>query len=447
MAQEMGHGAGMSMDDMVRDMRNRFLVSLAFAVPVFLYSPLSTEIFRFQPPLPFGLTNEVFSFLLATPAVLYGGWVFYTGAWRGLRNRVLNMSVLVSLSVLAGYLFSVGATFFFKSEVFYEAAALLLVFVLFGHLMEMRARAGTSAAIRTLMNLAPPKATVIRDGREVEVSTYEVLVGDTVLVRPGDKIPVDGEVIEGNSDVDESMITGESLPVKKTQASAVIGATINRTGAFTFRATKVGTETALAQIVKLVQEAQNSKAPSQRLADRAAQWLVLAAIAGGLGTFAAWYWVALAPLVFATTLAITVIVIACPDALGLATPTAVMVGTGLGAQNGILYKNAVALEEAAKIDTVVFDKTGTLTIGQPRVVEAVTSSTGLSEDDLLRLVASVEQRSEHPLARAIVDGPATKGSSSARPPSSRPFQGTASARWWRVASSSSGPGSSCKIAA
>lgn len=409
MAHEMGHGGGMSMDDMVRDMRNRFLVALVFAVPVFLYSPLSTQILRFQPPLPFGLTNEVFSFLLATPAVAYGGWVFYVGAWRALKNRVLNMAVLVSLSVLAGYLFSVGATFLFESEVFYEAATLLLVFVLFGHLMEMRARAGTSEAIRKLMTLAPSRATVIRDGREVEVPTSEVRVGDVVLIRPGDKIPVDGEVLEGDSDVDESMITGESLPVTKAPASAVMGATINRTGTFTFRATKVGAETALAQIVKLVQEAQNSKAPSQRLADRAAQWLVLAAIGGGLTTFAVWYWVALAPLVFATTLAITVIVIACPDALGLATPTAVMVGTGLGAQNGILYKNAVALEEAAKIDTVVFDKTGTLTIGRPKVVEVVMSSMGLSENELLRLVGSVEQRSEHPLARAVVERARKRG--------------------------------------
>lgn len=403
MAHEMGHGAGMSMDSMVRDMRNRFLVSLVFAIPVFLYSPLSTQLLGFQPPLPFGLSNEVFSFLLATPPVLYGGWVFYIGAWRALRNRVLNMAVLVSLSVLGGYLFSVGATFFFESEVFYEAAVLLLVFVLFGHLMEMRARAGTSEAIRALMNLAPPKATVVRNGQEIELPTSEVVVGDIVIIRPGDKIPVDGDILEGESEVDESMITGESLPVKKAPGSTVIGASINRTGAFTFRATKVGADTALAQIVKLVQEAQNSKAPSQRLADRAAQWLVVAAIAASAATFAVWYWVALAPLVFATTLAITVVVIACPDALGLATPTAVMVGTGLGAQNGILYKNAVALEDAAKIDTVVFDKTGTLTLGQPKVVEIVTSGEGPKEGELLRLVASVEQRSEHPLARAVVE--------------------------------------------
>ncbi len=406
---EMGHGAGMSMEAVVRDMRNRLVVAIVFAVPVFLYSPLFTQVFRLQAPLPGGLTNEVVSFLLATPAVLYGGWVFYIGAWRALKNRVLNMAVLVSLSVLVGYIFSVGATFFFESEVFYEAAALLLVFVLFGHLMEMRARAGASQAIRALMNLAPPRATVLRDGREVEVPTSEVLVGDIVVIRPGDKVPVDGEVIEGDSDVDESMITGESVPVNKDPGDAVIGATINKTGTFKFRATKVGADTALAQIVKLVQEAQNSKAPSQRLADSAAQWLVVAAIVASVVTFVAWYWVALAPLVFATTLAITVIVIACPDALGLATPTAVMVGTGLGAQNGILYKNATALEEAARIDAVIFDKTGTLTVGQPRVTEIVTGEESMGPDELLRLVASVEQGSEHLMAKAIVEKATEQG--------------------------------------
>jgi Cu2+-exporting ATPase len=409
MAHEMGHGEGMSMGAMVKDMQKRFIVALVFAIPVFVYSPLFTQVFQFQAPLPFGVSNELISFVLATPAVLYGGWVFYVGAWRALRNRVLNMAVLVSLSVLTGYLFSVGATFFFESEVFYEAATLLLVFVLFGHLMEMRARAGTSQAIRTLMNLAPPKATVIRDGKHIELPTSEVLVGDIVLIRPGDKIPVDGVVIEGSSDVDESMITGESVPIKKSTGEDVIGATINKTGSFKFRATKVGRDTALAQIVKLVQEAQNSKAPSQRLADRASQWLVISAIVASLVTFFVWYGLALEPLVFATTLAITVIVIACPDALGLATPTAIMVGTGLGALNGILYKNAVALEEAGKINAVILDKTGTLTLGQPKVVEIVTAKGGPSEAEILHVVASVEEGSEHPLAQAILERARERG--------------------------------------
>ncbi len=410
MAHEMGHGGGMSMEGMVRDMRNRFLVSFILAIPVFLYSPLFTDYFNIQLPLPFGLSNEVLSFLLATPAVLYGGWVFYIGAWRGLKNGVLNMAVLVTLSVLAGYIFSVAATFFFVGEVFYEAAVLLLAFVLFGHWMEMRARAGASQAIQALMNLAPPKALVIRNGQPVEIPTADVLLGDTVLIRPGDKIPVDGEVIEGESSVDESMITGESLPVKKEVGSNVVGATINKTGTFKFRATKVGADTALAQIVKLVQMAQNSKAPSQRLADRAAQWLVAAAVIFGLATFFGWYFLGASAIpadmdktVWALTLAITVVVIACPDALGLATPTAVMVGTGLGAQNGILYKNATALEQAAKLQAIIFDKTGTLTEGKPQVVEIVAVGNPLTEDELLRLVASAEQSSEHPLAQAIVD--------------------------------------------
>jgi len=409
-AHEMGHGAGKSMEDMVRDMRNRFLLSFLLAIPVFLFSPLFTDYFNIQLPLPSGLSNEVLSFLLSTPAVLYGGWVFYVGAWRGLKNRTLNMAVLVTLSVLAGYVFSVAATFFFEAEVFYEAAVLLLTFVLFGHWMEMRARSGASQAIRALMNLAPPKATVLRAGQPVEVPTSEVVVDDIVMIRPGDKIPVDGVLIEGESNVDESMITGESLPVKKEGGSTVVGATINKTGTFKFRATKVGADTALAQIVKLVQMAQNSKAPSQRLADRAAQWLVAAAVVFGVATFLGWYSFGGSAIpagmdrtVWALTLAITVVVIACPDALGLATPTAVMVGTGLGAQSGILYKNATALEQAAKLQAIIFDKTGTLTEGKPQVVEIVAAGNPRTEAELLRLVACAEQSSEHPLAQAIVD--------------------------------------------
>jgi Cu2+-exporting ATPase len=287
MAHEMGHGVGMAMDAMVRDMRNRFLVALVFAVPIFLYSPLFTDFFKIVLPVPFGLNTKVFSFFLATPPILYSGWVFYIGAWRALRNRVLNMAVLVALSVLAGYLFSVAATFLFESEVFYEASALLLVFVLLGHWLEMRARSGASQAIQALLNLAPPKAVVIRGGQEIEVATSDVARDDTVLIRPGNKIPVDGVVIEGQSSVDESMITGESMPASKTIGDTVIGATINKTGTFKFKATKVGGDRAR-KIVKLVQTAE-SKAPAQRLADRAAQWLVAAAIVFGIATFVGWY--------------------------------------------------------------------------------------------------------------------------------------------------------------
>ena len=400
-AHEMGHGGGMSMDAMVRDMRNRFWVTLVLAVLVTIYSPIGTDVLGLEVRPPFGLTNELVMFLLATPAVLWGGQMFYVGAWRALKRRTLDMSVLVALSVGAGYVFSVAATFLFQGEVFYEAAVVLLAFILFGHWMEMRARAGASDAMRALMDLAPPKATVIRNGEPVEVPTSEVQLGDTVLIRPGDKIPVDGEIIDGQSTVDESMITGESVPLDKGRGDSVIGATINRMGTFRFRATKIGADTALAQIVHLVQVAQNSKAPAQRLADRAAQWLVAAAIVFGLATFAGWYWMAGTSLVFALTLAITVVVIACPDALGLATPTAIMVGTGLGALNGILFKNATALEQASKVGAIIFDKTGTLTVGKPKVVEIVPAD-GVSEADLLATVASAEQSSEHPIAQAIV---------------------------------------------
>lgn len=399
MAHEMGHGTGMDMQGMVRDMRNRFLIATAFTVPVFAYSPMGG---MFTPPAPpFSLSLNLWLFLLASCAVIYPVWPFVVAAWRALRNGVLNMAVLVVMSVGTGYLFSVGATFFFAGVQFYEAVAVLLVFILLGHWLEMRARAGASEAIRTLLDLAPPMATVIREGQEVELPTAEVMVDDMVVIRPGSKIPVDGEVLEGESQVDESMLTGESMPVAKKPGDRVIGATINKSGSFVYRATKVGADTALAQIVKLVQEAQNSKAPAQLLADRASQWLVLIALVIGLATFAVWFWWIGQPLLFALTLTITVFVIACPDALGLATPMAVMVGTGLGAKSGILFKNAAALEEAARLDVVIFDKTGTLTQGQPEVVDVATVP-GIDEDAVLALAAAVETGSEHPLAQAIL---------------------------------------------
>ena len=398
MAHEMGPGVGMDMQAMVRDMRNRFWISLVFSVPIFAYSPMGMDFIRMKPP--FGLDLNVFLFLLASAAIIYPGWPFVVGAVRALRNGILNMAVLVLLSVGTGYLFSVGATFFFKGDQFYEASAVLLVFVLLGHWLEMRARAGASKAIRALLDLAPPMATVFRDGREVEIPTAEVLVGDTVVIRPGNKIPVDGTVTEGSSLVDESMLTGESMPVGKEPGDTVIGATINKSGTFRYAATKVGADTALAQIVKLVQEAQNSKAPAQLLADRASQWLVLAAIVIGLLTFIVWFWWIGQPLLFAMTLMITIFIIACPDALVLATPMAVMVGTDLGAVNGILFKNAAALEGATKLDVIVFDKTGTLTVGRPEVVDVVTAK-GVTVETVLAKAASVEQGSDHPLAQAI----------------------------------------------
>ncbi|WP_370184064.1 heavy metal translocating P-type ATPase [Rhodococcus wratislaviensis] len=398
----MGHGgghAGMSMDAMVRDMRNRFLVALVLSVPIMLWSPMGRDMFGFMVPAPFGLRDDVFTLLLSLPVVFYSAWIFFDGAYRALRAGTLDMMVLVAVAVGAGWLYSVGVTLTGPGDVFYEAATMLTTFVLLGHWFEMRARGGANDAIRTLLELAPPRAVVLRGGETVEIPTAEVTAGDLLLIRPGAKIPVDGTVEDGHSEVDESMVTGESLPVTKTPGSEVIGASINTTGTLRVRATKVGSDTVLAQIVALVQEAQNSKAPGQRLADRAAFWLVLVALIGGIGTFLVWVLVG-ESVQTALLFAITVVVITCPDALGLATPTAIMVGTGLGAQRGVLFKNATALETSARIDTVVMDKTGTLTKGEPEVTDVITD--GIVEDEFLALVATVERESEHPLAGAIV---------------------------------------------
>ncbi len=396
-----GHGgdAGMSMEQMVRDMRNRFVVAAVLSVPILLWSPIGRDVIGFHAAAPLGLSDAWFQLLLSLPVVFYSGWIFFDGAYQALRHGTLDMMVLVAVAIGAGWSYSVVATIAGGEEVFFEAAAVLAAFVLLGHWFEMRARGGANDAIRTLLDLAPAMAVVLREGEPVEIPTAEVVVGDLLLVRPGSKIAVDGVVEEGETDVDESMVTGESLPVHKTSGSGVIGATINRNGTMRVRATKIGADTALAQIVKLVQEAQNSKAPGQRLADRAAFWLVLVALIGGTGTLLAWL-AAGRPLDEAILFAITVVVITCPDALGLATPTAIMVGTGLGAARGILFKNAVALEESARIQVVVVDKTGTLTKGEPEVTDVIAE--GLPDDDLLRLVAAVERESEHPLAEAIV---------------------------------------------
>lgn len=394
-----GHHAGMSMDDMVKDMRNRFLVAAVLSIGVTLWSPMGRDMFGFTAPTPFGLRDDVVALILSLPVIFYSAWIFFDGAYRALKAGTLDMMVLVAIAVGTGWLYSVWVTFTGGGEVFYEAATVLASFVLLGHWFEMRARGGANEAIRTLLELAPPVALVIRDGETVEIPTSEVQTGDLLLIRPGSKIPVDGEVEDGQSEVDESMVTGESLPVTKTTGSEVIGASINTTGTMRVRATKVGADTALAQIVALVQEAQNSKAPGQRLADRAAFWLVLVALIGGTVTFAAWLALG-AGIQAAMLFAITVVVITCPDALGLATPTAIMVGTGLGAKRGVLFKNATALEVSARIDTVVMDKTGTLTKGEPEVTDVVVE--GIDQRELLALVAAVEQESEHPLAAAVV---------------------------------------------
>ncbi|MFP5252261.1 MAG: heavy metal translocating P-type ATPase [Actinomycetes bacterium] len=414
-AEAMGHGGhgGMSMAAMVADMRNRFLVALLFSLSIVVWSPIGSDVLGLDVPVPFGLRQDVWALLLSLPVIFYSAWIFFDGALRALRARTLDMMVLVAVAVGAGWGYSLVVTLTGGGEVFYEAATVLAAFVLLGHWFEMRARGGANDAIRTLLDLAPPQAVVVRDGEPVEVPTSEVAVGELLLIRPGAKIPTDAVVEEGASEIDESMVTGESLPVSKQPGDEVIGASINTTGTLRVRATKVGSDTALAQIVKLVQEAQNSKAPGQRLADRAAFWLVFVALIGGTGTFLVWWLGAGATVGVAMLFAITVVVITCPDALGLATPTAIMVGSGLGARRGVLFKHATAIETAARIDTVVMDKTGTLTKGEPEVTDVVIAD-GVAETDLLRLVAAVERESEHPLAEAIVRHADTAGVPAAR---------------------------------
>jgi Cu2+-exporting ATPase len=411
----MGHGgghAGMSMASMARDMRNRFLVAAIASIPILLYSPIGRDVLGFTAPAPLGLRDDVFSLLLSLPVIFYSAWIFFDGAARALRARTLDMMVLVAVAIGAGWLYSVGVTLTGGGEVFFEAATVLTSFVLLGHWMEMRARGGANAAIRTLLELAPATATVIRDGQPVEVPTADLLVGDLLLVRPGAKVPVDGVVEDGASEVDESLVTGESLPVAKVPGSGVVGASLNTSGTLRVRATAVGAGTALAQIVALVQQAQNSKAPGQRLADRAAFWLVLVALIGGVLTFTAWY-LGTGSVQTALLYAITVVVITCPDALGLATPTAIMVATGMAAQRGVLFKNATAIESSARIDTVVMDKTGTLTKGEPAVTDVIVERT--TEAEALALAAALESESEHPVAAAIVRYAVQQGIDVVRP--------------------------------
>ena len=398
----MGHGGhgDASMADMVADMRRRFLIAALFAIPIVLWSPIGKDVFGAAAPVPFGWRQDIWTLLLSLPVVFYAGWIFFDGALRALRARTLDMMVLVAVAIGSGWTYSLVVTLTGGGDVFYEAVSVLATFVLLGHWFEMRARGGANDAIRTLLNLAPAKAVVLRDGQPVEVATAEVVVGDLLLIRPGGKIAVDGVVEDGDSDVDESMVTGESLPVHKAAGNAVIGATINANGTLRVRATKVGADTALAQIVELVQQAQNSKAPGQRLADRAAFWLVLVALVGGVATLVAWLAFTDLPFAGAMLFAITVVVVTCPDALGLATPTAIMVGTGLGAQRGVLFKNAGALETSARIQVVVMDKTGTLTKGEPEVTDVILE--GIEKMQLVALATAVEADSEHPLAAAVV---------------------------------------------
>jgi P-type Cu+ transporter len=404
-------------------------VGLIFTVPLFLLSMARD----------FGLLNSFFGgmmpgmimeghgvvapwfnwllFALATPVQFYVGWQYYVGAYKSLRNGSANMDVLIAMGTSVAYLYSVVvllATTLFNTNalgdhVYFETAAVIIVLIVLGKFLEARAKGQTSEAIKKLMGLRAKTARIIRDGVETDVPIDEVGVGDIVLVRPGEKIPVDGIVIEGKSTVDESMLTGESMPVEKAPGAEVIGATINKQGLLKFEATRVGKETALAQIIKLVEEAQGSKAPIQKLADAVSSIFVPVVIVIALLTFLGWYFIGGAGFTYALINMVAVLVIACPCALGLATPTAIMVGTGKGAEHGLLFKSSEALERAGRIGTVVLDKTGTITKGLPSVTDIVLNGGGLTEAELLRLAASAEKGSEHPLAEAIVAAATGRG--------------------------------------
>ncbi len=397
----------------IRDLTRRVAVGVVLTAPVVI--PVMLHDFFGAGWLPDFLLNHWFQLALIAPVMAYTGWPIHVTGWLTLRHRTSDMNTLVSLGTVAAFIYSVVVTLAPSilpeslRDVYYEAVGVILTLILLGRLIEARAKAGTGEAIRKLIGLQARTARIVRDGRESEIPFEEVASGDVVLVRPGEKIPVDGEIIEGRSTIDESMVTGESIPVTKEIGDSVIGATINQTGAFRFRATKVGKDTMLSQIIRLVEQAQGSKAPIQRLADVTAGYVVPAVIFIAIGTFVVWYDFGSAPVfTFALVSAVSVLIIACPCALGLATPLSIMVGTGKGAENGILIKSAEALEMAHKLQTIVLDKTGTITRGQPALTDVVVRGE-LDERALLRLVASAERSSEHPLAQAIVRGAQGKG--------------------------------------
>jgi len=403
------------------DMTRRFWIGAALAVPTAIlemggHFP-GLELHRYISPQ----ISVWLQFLFATPVVLWAGWPFFVRGWASVRNRSLNMFSLIALGVGAAFLYSLAATFapgVFPDSlrqdgvtpVYYEAAAVITVLVLLGQVLELRAREQTGSAIRALLNLAPKTARRIRDdGSDDEVQLEEVHIGDRLRVRPGDSVPVDGGVIEGHSAIDESMVTGESMPVEKEPGAKVIGGTINGTGSLVMRAEKVGSDTMLARIVHMVAEAQRSRAPIQRLADVVSAWFVPAVIVVAILAFIAWMiWGPPPAFAYALVAAVSVVIIACPCALGLATPMSIMVGVGKGATAGVLIKNAEALERFEKIDTLVVDKTGTLTEGKPRVV-AVIAAEGFDEATILSLGASLDRSSEHPLAAAIVGSAKQRG--------------------------------------
>jgi Cu+-exporting ATPase len=393
----------------IRKLRTKFTVSLAgsVAIMVMMFTPGIEEALS-----AFGV--NLIAMTIATPVQLWAGKQFYTGAWGALKHRTSNMNSLIALGTSVAYAYSVVITFFGDlfpqaTGTYFDTSATIIALILFGRFLEARAKGQTSEAIRSLMGLTPRTARVVRDGEDIDIPLEDVIAGDVIIVRPGERVPVDGQVNDGYSTVDESMLTGESIPVEKGPEAQVYGGTVNVAGSFTFTATKVGKETALAQIIKLVQKAQGSKAPIQRLADTVASYFVPVVLGIAALTFAVWMFFGPEPSYqFALLNVIAVLIIACPCALGLATPTAIMVGTGKGAEHGVLVRDAGALETAHKLQVVVLDKTGTLTRGVPRLTDIITLNDA-SEEDVLRLAASVERASEHPVASAIVEGAKERG--------------------------------------
>jgi Cu+-exporting ATPase len=399
-------------DREIRTLKIKLAFSAAVTIPVVIYSNWRFLPFTL-PTLPIDNFIPLLLFVLATPVHFIVGHSFFVGAYKALRNRNPNMDVLVAIGTSAAYFYSVYVTFSGQGKLYYTTAVSLMTFLILGKLLEAIAKGRTSAAIRKLMGLRAKTARVVRDSEEMEIPVEDVQVGDIVVVRPGEKIPVDGVVIEGYSGVDEKVITGESIPVEKREGDPVVGATINKTGVLKFKATKVGADTVLAQIIKLVENALGSKAPIQRLVDVVSSYFVPAVMIAATAAFIVWY-LLLMDFIFALTVFIAVLIIACPCAMGLATPTAIMVGVGKGAENGVLIKSGEALETAHKLQAIVFDKTGTLTKGEPEVTDivAISSLVGnpssvskvekLGEEELLRFAAVAEKNSEHPLGEAIV---------------------------------------------
>ncbi len=403
----------------ITDLTRRVVFGVVFTSPV-LFAVMFTEFFGVA-WMPMLLMNNWFQLALIAPVMIYTGWPIHRTGWLALSHRTAEMNSLITLGTIAAFGFSLVVTLVPEvvpgevREVYYEAVGVIITLILLGRLLETKAKAGTGEAIRSLIGLQPRTARVIRAGAELELPIDEVVLGDVVVVRPGEKLPVDGEVLEGTSAVDESMVTGEPIPVTKGPGDVVIGATINQTGSFRYVATKVGADTMLAQIINLVRQAQGSKAPIQRLVDKVSSYFVPIVIAIAIWTFVIWALVGPPPaFIFALVAAVSVLIIACPCALGLATPLSITVGTGKGATSGILIRSAEALETAHTLDTVILDKTGTITKGAPALTDVIAAE-GFTEEEILYLVASVERSSEHPLAAAIVKGAQARGIELAEP--------------------------------